>query len=81
MTEYNRSSESENTVENVMDAYLFKGQSIKWVGSMLEFTCSSEILLKNPEMRKREILRIIEKYGRDRKTELKREMRRRGLIQ
>ena len=72
--------ESENTVANIVNAYLNKGQSIKWVGSMLEFCCSSELLIKNPEMRKKEILRIIEKYGKDRKKELIYEMRKRGLI-
>jgi len=73
--------ESETTVENIVNAYLSNLQSLKWVGGMLEFACSSEKLLKNPEMRKREILRIIEKYGRYRKSELKGEMKRRGLIE
>ena len=72
--------ESERTVKNTVNAYLNKGQSIKWVGSMLEFLCSSELLIKNPEMRKNEILRIIEKYGKDSKKELLYEMRSRGLI-
>lgn len=72
--------ESETTVENIINAYLNKGQSLKWVGSMLEFCCSSELLLKNPEMRRREILRIIKKYGKDHKTELMAEMKKRGLI-
>ena len=72
--------ESERTVENIVNAYLNKGQSIKWVGGMLEFCCSSELLIKNPEMREKEVFRIIEKYGKDRKEELKIEMRRRGLI-
>jgi len=72
--------ESERTVENIVNAYLDKGQSIKWVGGMLEFCCSSELLIKNPEMRKKEILRIIEKYGKDSKEELTYEMQRRGLI-
>ena len=72
--------ESENTVANIVNAYLNKGQSIKWVGGMLEFCCSSDLLIKNPEMRKKEILRIIEKYGKDRKKELIYEMRKRGLI-
>ncbi|GAH37576.1 unnamed protein product [marine sediment metagenome] len=72
--------ESERTVENVVNAYLNKGQSIKWVGGMLEFCCSSEVLRKNHEMREKEVLRIIEKHGKDRKEELKNEMRRRGLI-
>jgi len=72
--------ESESTVQNIINAYLSKGQSLKWVGGMLEFCCSSEILLSNPEMRKKEILRIIEKYGKDHKTVLTVEMKRRGLI-
>jgi hypothetical protein len=80
MTEYDRSSESENAVENVMAAYLFKGQSIKWVGSMLEIHCSNNVLTKNQEMLKKEILRIIEKYGKNHESELKAEMKRRGKI-
>jgi len=72
--------ESERTVENIVNAYLNKGQSIKWVGGMLAFCCSSELLIRNPEMRKKEILRIIEKYGKDRKKELVYEMKRRELI-
>ena len=72
--------ESETTVENIINAYLNKGQSLKWVGGMLEFCCSSELLLKNPEMRKREILRIIEKYGKAHKIELIEEMKNRRLI-
>ena len=72
--------ESESTVENIMNAFLYKGQSLKWVGSMLEFCCSSELLLKNPEIRKKEILRIIKKYGKDHKVELIREMKKRGII-
>ena len=71
--------ESERTVENIVKA-LDKGQSIKWAGGMLEFCCSSELLRKNHKMREKEVLRIIEKYGKGRKEEFKIEMRRRGLI-
>ena len=72
--------ESETTVENIVNAYFFKGKSLKWVGGMLEFCCSSELLLNNPEMRKKEILRIINKYGKDHKSELIEEMKRRRLL-
>ena len=54
--------ESERTGENIVKA-LDKGQSIKFVGSMLDFCCSSELLRKNHEMSEKEVLRIIEKYG------------------
>jgi len=55
--------ESERTGENIVKEYLNGGQSIKWAGGMLEFCCSSELLRKNHEMREKEVLRIIEKYG------------------
>lgn len=59
--EYRRPPESENTIENVMYAYMNKGQSLKWICSMLEMYCSNSMLLQNPELRKSEIIRIIEK--------------------
>lgn len=78
---YVKGISSEEYVENVINAYLYKGRSLKWVGSMLEFWSSSEELLKDPEKRKREILRAINRYGMDHKEELIREMMRRKLNQ
>jgi hypothetical protein len=71
---------SEEYVENVINAYLYKRRSLKWVGSMLEFWSSSEELLKDPEKRKKEISRAINRYGMERKEKLISEMMRRKLI-
>jgi hypothetical protein len=71
---------SEEYVENVINAYLYKGRSLKWVGSMLEIWSSSEELLKDPEKRKEEISRAINRYGMERKEKLISEMMGRKLI-
>jgi hypothetical protein len=79
--EYVRRISSEEYVENVINAYLYKGRSLKWIGSMLEFWSSSEELRKDPEKRKKEILRAINRYGTDNhKEKLIREMMKRKLV-
>lgn len=76
--EYIKGISSEKYVENSIDAYLAKRQSLKWIGFALEFWSSS--LKDDPEKRKKEILRAINRYGMNHKEELIGEMMRRELI-
>lgn len=74
---------SEKFVENVINAYLYKRvgkqqKSLKWVSGELEIW--SSFLKDDPEKRKKEILRVINRYGMHHKEKLIGEMMRRELI-
>jgi len=74
---------SEKFVENVIYAYLHKRinkqqKSLKWVGGELEIW--SSFFKDDPEKRKKEILRAINRYGMNHEEELIGEMMRRELI-
>jgi len=71
---------SEKYVRNVMRAYLQGHQTLNWIGSMLEFWSSTEELIKNPEKRKSELIRVIETYGNNQKSDILNEMKRRNLV-
>ena len=80
LAEYYRGITSEDYARKVIQAYMDGRQSLKWLGSMLEFWSSGSDLRKDPARRKSEIVRVIDSYGGGRTREILSEMRKRGLV-
>ena len=77
---YKQGITSESFARNVIKAFLFGKQGVKWVGGKLEQWSTSEELLGNPEKRKQELLRIVNLCGYDKKSEILNELKRRKVI-
>lgn len=71
---------SENYANRVIEAYLSGKQSVQWVRGSLEFWSNTEELRNNPELRKQELLRVVNLYGKDRELAILNELRQHGLI-